>query len=99
LCAAFVQEAYSYFGRHGRSSPIERGTARTVIHGAFCVGCCRFLMLLLFVGGVMSLAWIAGLALLVLLEKTVPHGHLLSRAVGVALTLLGGWWLMGAPSA
>jgi Predicted metal-binding integral membrane protein (DUF2182) len=34
--------------------------------GAYCVACCSALMLLLFVGGVMNLVWIAGLSLLVL---------------------------------
>jgi predicted metal-binding membrane protein len=31
-------------------------------------------MLLLFVGGVMNLIWIAGLSVFVLLEKLVPQG-------------------------
>ena len=62
-----------------------------MIHGAYCVGCCWFLMLLLFVGGVMNLAWIVGLALLVLLEKTMPAGQWLARAVGLILLLAGGW--------
>ena len=57
-------------------------------HGAYCLGCCWLLMLLLFVGGVMNLAWIAGLALLVLVEKLAPAGHWLSRLVGVVLV---GW--------
>jgi predicted metal-binding membrane protein len=35
-------------------------------HGAYCLGCCWMLMLLLFVGGAMNLLWIAGLALFVL---------------------------------
>ena len=46
---------------------------------------------LLFVGGVMNFYWIAGLALLVLLEKTVPAGHWLGYATGVALA---GWGLL-----
>lgn len=57
-------------------------------HGAFCVGCCWFLMALLFFGGVMNLAWIAGLTLLVLLEKTLPAGHWLGYGMGAVLT---GW--------
>ncbi|HZD24711.1 MAG TPA: DUF2182 domain-containing protein, partial [Alphaproteobacteria bacterium] len=44
---------------------------------------------LLFFGGVMNLYWIAGLALFVLVEKTVPLGHWLGRAVGVALVAWG----------
>jgi predicted metal-binding membrane protein len=32
-------------------------------HGIYCLGCCWFLMALLFFGGIMNLFWIAGLAL------------------------------------
>ncbi len=60
-----------------------------VRHGAYCLGCCWMLMLLLFVGGVMSLGWIAGLALLVLLEKLAPLGGWSSRSVGVLLVVWG----------
>jgi predicted metal-binding membrane protein len=57
-------------------------------HGAYCLGCCWFLMALLFFGGVMNLYWIVGLALFVLLEKIIPLGHWLGRIAGVALI---GW--------
>jgi predicted metal-binding membrane protein len=59
-------------------------------HGAFCTGCCWFLMALLFYGGVMNLLWIVGLAVFVLLEKTVPAGHWLGRITGVLLIAWGG---------
>ena len=58
-------------------------------HGAYCVGCCWLLMLLLFVGGVMNLSWIAGLALFVLIEKAAPAGHLIGRVAGVGLIVWG----------
>lgn len=58
-------------------------------HGAYCIGCCWFLMTLLFFGGVMNLAWIVGLALLVLVEKLAPLGRAVARVVGVALILWG----------
>ena len=67
-----------------------RGALRMgLVHGAFCMGCCWFLMGLLFFGGVMNLYWIAGIALFVLFEKTVPAGHWLSYATGVALFIWG----------
>ncbi|AGW95515.1 hypothetical protein N234_36240 [Ralstonia pickettii DTP0602] len=67
-----------------------RGALRMgLLHGAFCVGCCWFLMGLMFFGGVMNLYWIAGLALFVLCEKTVPAGHWLGYATGVALLVWG----------
>lgn len=58
-------------------------------HGAVCVGCCWMLMLLLFVGGVMSMAWIAGIALFVLVEKLAPAGPLIGRVAGLALIAWG----------
>ena len=59
-------------------------------HGAYCLGCCWLLMLLLFVGGVMNLRWIAGLAFLVLIEKAAPAGHWIGRVAGVGLIIWGG---------
>jgi predicted metal-binding membrane protein len=47
-------------------------------------------MALLFFGGVMNLYWIAGLAVFVLLEKTVPLGHWLGRLAGAVLVAWGG---------
>ena len=43
-------------------------------HGSFCVGCCWAIMLLLFVGGVMNLIWLAVLTLFVVAEKLLPVG-------------------------
>ena len=60
-----------------------------VTHGAFCVGCCWPLMLLLFVGGVMNIAWIAALALAVAAEKLLPYGPWIARAIGLALSATG----------
>jgi predicted metal-binding membrane protein len=58
-------------------------------HGLFCLGCCRMLMALLFVGGIMNLAWIAGIALLVLIEKTLPWGKRISQVTGAVLVAWG----------
>ena len=58
-------------------------------HGTFCLGCCWMLMALLFVGGIMNLAWIAGIALIVLIEKTLPWGGRMGRATGIVLIAWG----------
>ena len=63
-------------------------------HGLFCLGCCWVLMLLLFYGGVMSLWWIGGLALYVLVEKLLPLGHALGQYAGGLLIVLGLWVLV-----
>ena len=60
-----------------------------VRHGLFCLGCCWMLMALLFVGGLMSLAWVGAIAILVLLEKTMPWGDWMSRLTGVIFILWG----------
>ena len=65
-------------------------------HGVFCVGCCWFLMGLLFVGGVMNLAWVALLAAFVMAEKLLPRGELIGRVsglamIGVAVLLAARW--------
>lgn len=62
-------------------------------HGAYCVGCCWFLMGLLFVLGVMNLLWVAALTILVLVEKAVPRGEWTARISGVAM-LAGGLYLL-----
>ena len=59
-------------------------------HGIYCLGCCWVMMGLLFYGGIMNPAWIGGLALYVLLEKSVPAGHWITKAAGLALILAGG---------
>jgi predicted metal-binding membrane protein len=71
--------------RAGRLGALRMGLE----HGAYCLGCCWFLMALLFFGGIMNLYWIAGLALYVLLEKTIAHGHWLGRIAGIALVAWG----------
>ena len=58
-------------------------------HGLYCVGCCWVLMALLFVAGVMNLAWVALIAALVLVEKVVPGGHRVGQAAGFALLAAG----------
>jgi predicted metal-binding membrane protein len=64
-----------------------------LLHGAYCVGCCAVLMLLLFVGGVMNLVWIAGLTLFVALEKFAPLGQATTR-VTAAILLAAGFGLI-----
>jgi predicted metal-binding membrane protein len=63
-------------------------------HGAYCLGCCWMLMALLFVGGLMNMLWIAGLALLVLVEKLAPLGPRLSQLAGIGLMGWGAYLLV-----
>lgn len=58
-------------------------------HGAYCLGCCWGLMLVLFVVGVMNLAWMGILTLIIFVEKISKHGVVISKVVGGLLILLG----------
>jgi predicted metal-binding membrane protein len=58
-------------------------------HGMFCLGCCWFLMALLFYGGVMNLFWIIGLTIFVLIEKIIPSVRFFSNITGAALLTWG----------
>jgi predicted metal-binding membrane protein len=57
-------------------------------HGAFCLGCCWALMLVMFAAGVAHLAWMGVLAVVMFAEKVLPGGAGLARPIGAALAAL-----------
>ena len=59
-------------------------------HGAYCVGCCAGLMIVLIPLGVMNVAAMAGLAALIFIEKLWSRGPSLSRVVGLVFLVLAG---------
>lgn len=95
VCLAQCQSPLAFIQRHGG---FRRDVAGAVLmglrHGAYCVGCCWTLMALLFVVGVMNVLWIAGLAMLVLIEKVLPVGPWFARSAGAALVAAGLWTLL-----
>ena len=97
-CLFHCQSPLTFILRHGgfRGDPAG-ALALGVRHGIYCIGCCWALMVLLFVGGVMNLFWIAALAFLVLLEKVIPSGRIIARAVGIIFMAGGGWILLQHP--
>lgn len=58
-------------------------------HGLFCLGCCWALMLVMFAAGVANLAWMAGLTLLTVFEKTGKGGERAVAPIGLGLMILG----------
>lgn len=66
-------------------------------HGLYCLGCCWFLMALLFVGGVMNLLWVAIIAAYVLAEKLFPGGVWIARLGGAALVAFGVYLIATVP--
>jgi len=94
-CLTYCRGPADGLSRHryqGRTAAFRKGLSL----GAYCLGCCWALMLLLFVGGVMNLWWIAGLALYVAVEKLTPFAKPLSLAFGGALIAAGLVLLVGS---
>ena len=72
------------------------GAFRTgVEHGAYCLGCCWALMLLLFAGGVMNLTVIAALTAFVSFEKIAAAGVQSARVSGALLVAAAAWMIFG----
>jgi predicted metal-binding membrane protein len=65
-------------------------------HGAYCVGCCWGLMVVLFGLGVMSIAWMAVVAALIFAQKILPKGDRLTRVFAVTFVAVG-VWIAAAP--
>ena len=90
VCLRHCRSPISFLSAHWRpgvGGAFRMGTK----HGVFCLGCCWFLMALLFYGGVMNLIWIIGLALFVLAEKMMPAGVAFGRVTGLLLIAWGVW--------
>jgi len=88
-CLSNCRNPAELLSRHFR--PGAFGAFRMgLIHGSFCVGCCWLLMALLFVVGIMNLAWVALLTILVAAEKLLPGGMWLARIGGLLLLAWGG---------
>jgi predicted metal-binding membrane protein len=95
-CLFACQLPFAFLSRHGGFKRDPLGSlALGFRHGLYCVGCCWALMGLLFVVGIMNVLWIAGLSILILLEKSVPGGRFPSRAMGLVLIVAGAIFLYG----
>jgi predicted metal-binding membrane protein len=93
-CLRHCRSPVRFLATHRR-----RGTLGALVvgaeHGAYCVGCCWLMMALLFVGGIMNLYWIAGLAGYALAEKLLPGGERVARIAG-AILVAGGLALLAS---
>ena len=93
-CLRQCQMPLQFIQRHGGFRPDAFGSlAIGARHGAYCVGCCWVLMALLFVGGVMNVLWITAGTILVLIEKAIRAGRVISRVSGTVL-FVGGIWML-----
>jgi len=71
--------------KSGNAGALQMG----IKHGAYCVGCCWALMVLMFFFGAMNLIWIAGLSVIMLAEKILPRGDLFGKGIGIGFFVWG----------
>jgi predicted metal-binding membrane protein len=71
--------------RDGSTGAVGMG----VQNGAWCVGCCWALMVSFFALGIMSAVWMATVAGVIAIEKTLPWRHVATYATAGGLFILG----------
>ena len=83
-CRSPLALLFHYGSYRGRSRDLRAGAH----HGAYCLGCCWGLMVILIAVGVMNIAAMIGLAAVVLVEKTWRWGTVAGRLAGAAALAL-----------
>ena len=71
--------------RDGAAGALRMG----LLHGAYCLGCCWLLFVILFPLGIMNIAAMAVITLVIFAEKTLPWGRMVARATAAALVIYG----------
>lgn len=90
VCLRHCRSPLSFFLHHGKN--LHRPSGAVVAgarHGLYCLGCCWMLMAILVAFGTMQLAWMVGLAALILVEKITPIGERVAIVAGVTFFALG----------
>src|SRR5271157_786937 len=91
-CLKQCRSPFSFFVRYYRKG-VKAAWLLGLRHGAFCLGCCWALMLVMFGLGISSLVWMAVLTGVMVVEKTYPGGQRLSPVIGIVLLGLSALWL------
>lgn len=91
-CLSKCRQPLTFFMQHWEEGPLRMGLRL----GAVCLGCCWALMLLGFVGGVMSLGFMALATFIMVVEKLPDFGKYVSAPLGIGLIGASGWMLASA---
>jgi len=78
--------------RDGLAGALRMG----LLHGAYCLGCCWLLFVILFPLGIMNIAAMAAITLLIFAEKTLPWGRGAARTIAAVMVAYGAI-VMAAP--
>ena len=86
-CLTHCQNPFPFFFTNWATTP--RGVFRLGMkQGLYCLGCCWAMMLVMLAVGIMNVAWMAGLAAVMTIEK-LQTGRRFAHGVGVALIVVG----------
>jgi predicted metal-binding membrane protein len=93
-CLTQCQRPFPFFFTHWTAAP--RGVFRLgLTQGLYCLGCCWAMMLVMFAVGVMNVIWMAGLGMVMTIEK-IGTGKWFTYAVGAGLIVLGAAFTLSA---
>ncbi len=92
-CLAVCRNPRAFVDHRSREAP-ESAWRHGVRHGAWSVGCCWALMLIMFGIGVGGLGWMMGLTGAMLIEQALPQAWRARLALGAVLLLLAVLWLL-----
>lgn len=94
-CLAHCRSPFGLLLRYGSFRGRTRDLRVGAHHGAYCLGCCWALMLVLIAVGVMNIVAMVALAVVILVEKVSPRGELIARLAGFAALglALATFWL------
>lgn len=98
ICLHHCRSPFSFLAQHAGRAGQFRDVRVGAHHGAWCLGCCWGLMLVLVVAGMMNAALMVGLTALVVAEKTMPFGQRIGRLAGVSLLAAAPVCWMFAPA-
>jgi predicted metal-binding membrane protein len=90
-CLEKCRTPYGFIAERWRGkAPLREAFRIGFDNGAFCVGCCWALMLVMFVVGMGNVGWMLALGALMAIEKNLPWGKKLSAPLGVTLLAWAG---------
>jgi predicted metal-binding membrane protein len=93
-CLTQCQRPFPFFFYHWATTP--RGVFKLGLsQGLYCLGCCWVMMLVMFAAGAMNLIWMAGLGIVMTIEK-IGTGKRFTQAVGVVLIAIGTAFVLAA---
>src|SRR6185295_11662127 len=86
-CLTHCQQPFPFFFANWATTPA--GVFRLgLTQGVYCLGCCWAMMLVMFAVGVMNVIWMAGLGMVMTIEKMLA-GRRFTHAIGVMLIVAG----------